>query len=225
MTAPRRRKKDADEKLLFETEEGEAASPAVRGNWAGDEDPSQEMYRELLLPKKTIQLAVSGPVLITEVERNIIDTPSFQRLRGIRQLGAACQVYPTALHTRFDHSIGTMGVVDQMIRSIRTNEHNSDEERRITREEETLARLYGLLHDVPHVPFGHTIEDELGILERHDKNKPRIEHFLGETSEIGSIIVKNFGRHFHKLFMAVYSWDENPAVSTSSGTMVAMVSQ
>jgi dGTP triphosphohydrolase len=81
-----------------------------------------------------------------------------------------------------------------MITAIRTNEHNSDEERRITRKEETLCRLYGLLHDVPHVPFGHTIEDELGILERHDKNKERIEHFFGLKSEIGQIIIREYGK-------------------------------
>jgi HD superfamily phosphohydrolase len=187
-------------------------APFMVGNWAGDEDPSQEKYRVRLLPKKTIQIAVSGQVHLSEIEREIIDTESFQRLRGVRQLGAACQVYPTALHTRFDHSIGTMGVVAQMITAIRTNEHNSDEERRITRKEETLCRLYGLLHDVPHVPFGHTIEDELGILERHDKNKERIEHFFGLKSEIGQIIVREYGKEFHELFLKVYQWDEKPEV-------------
>jgi hypothetical protein len=42
---------------------------------------------DYLKPKKTIQIAVSGGVLVTETEREILDTPDFQRLRGIRQLG------------------------------------------------------------------------------------------------------------------------------------------
>lgn len=201
----------ASDELPFPVEaQSSLPSQPMVGNWAGDESPDQERFRTRLLPKKTIQIAVSGQILISGIEREIIDTEAFQRLRGVRQLGAACQVYPTALHTRFDHSLGTMGVVAQMINAIRTNEHNSDEERRITREEETVCRLYGLLHDVPHVPFGHTIEDELGVLKRHDKNEERIEHFLGKSSEIGKIIVREYGEDFHGLFLKVYQWDEKP---------------
>ena len=120
-------------------------------------------FFDMLKPKKTINIAVSGRVTISEIEQNIIDTPAFQRLRGIRQLGAACQVYPTALHTRFDHSIGTLEMVKQMISKIRDNMHSEGDEKEITAEEETLARLYALLHDITHVPFGHMLEDELGV--------------------------------------------------------------
>ena len=204
------KKRQKDELPLgMNTQGSDSLSPMV-GNWAGDEDSSQEKFRTRLLPKKTIQIAVSGQVLISEIERRIIDTPAFQRLRGVRQLGAACQVYPTALHTRFDHSIGTLGVVAQMIKAIRANEHNSSSERRITREEETAARLYALLHDVPHVPFGHTIEDELGILTRHDKNENRINFFLGKDSDIGKIITSEYGDAFHAFLLEIYKWNENP---------------
>ncbi len=103
-----------------------------------------------------------------------------------------------------------MGVVADMITSIRTNEHNSDAERRITRKEETLARLYALLHDISHVPFGHTIEDELQILVRHDKNEARIDYYLGPDSEIGKIIVREYGADFLELLLKIYRWDENP---------------
>ena len=59
----------------------------------------------LLRPTKTIRIAVSGDVLLTELEIQLIDTPDFQRLRGVRQLGTASFVYPTSLHTRFDHAL------------------------------------------------------------------------------------------------------------------------
>jgi hypothetical protein len=74
-----------------------------------------------------------------------------------------------------------------------------------------MARIYALIHDITHVPFGHTIEDELGILIRHDKNKKRIEHFLGLESRVGKIIVKWFGEKFHQDLMRVFQWDEDTA--------------
>src|SRR5712664_2217045 len=76
---------------------------------------------DFLRPKKTMQIAVSGGVLVTDLERRIIDTPDFQRLRGIRQLGLAYFVYPTALHTRFDHSLGTLHMATRMVHAIREN--------------------------------------------------------------------------------------------------------
>ena len=171
---------------------------------------SKKGYAELLRPKKTIQLAASGPVMINEVERRIIDTPDFQRLRGVRQLGAAYLVYPTALHTRFDHSLGTLQMAEEMMWAIRRNQHSDPTERHISKRQEALARLYALLHDVTHVPFGHSIEDELGLLERHDHNETRIERFLGQQSQIGRIIVEEFGSELHRLLLAIYRWDENP---------------
>jgi HD superfamily phosphohydrolase len=167
---------------------------------------------EFLKPKKTIQLAASGPVMITELERAIIDTRSFQRLRGVRQLGAAYLVYPTALHTRFDHSLGTLQMVAEMIRLIRSNLHSEAADQKvITTEQEIVARLYALLHDITHVPFGHTIEDELQILDRHDENDGRIQRFLGIKSEIGSIIVQRLGSEFQQRLLEVYRWDDKKA--------------
>lgn len=167
-------------------------------------------WRELQKPKKTIQLAASGEVMVTLPEKEIIDTRDFQRLRRVRQLGAACVVYPTALHTRFDHSIGTMGMVWTMIQSITGNQHNTSDESQISPRQKCLTRVYALIHDVPHIPFGHTIEDELGIFERHDKNTRRIERFLGAQSAIGQIVIHHFGAEFHADLLRLYNWDEKP---------------
>jgi hypothetical protein len=69
---------------------------------------------------KTIRIAASGDVFVTRLEREIIDTPDFQRLHGVRQLGTALHVYPTALHTRFDHSLGTLAMADRMVKAIKS---------------------------------------------------------------------------------------------------------
>jgi hypothetical protein len=159
---------------------------------------------------KTIRIAVTGDVLLTGLETAIIDTPDFQRLRGVRQLGSVNLVYPTALHTRFDHSLGTLAMADRMIRAIRNNTHNEGDEKKIEPIQEALIRLYALLHDVPHVPFGHTIEDELGIFTRHDKNPDRFERFFGEASDIGKLIKEHLGPYdprAYERFKAIYRWN------------------
>lgn len=78
-------------------------------------------FKNLLKPQKTFRIAVSGDVQVTRLEREIIDTLDFQRLGGVRQLGSVVHVFRTALHTRFDHSLGTLAMVDRMMRAIATN--------------------------------------------------------------------------------------------------------
>jgi uncharacterized protein len=162
---------------------------------------------EWLIPAKTIRIAVSGDVHLTCLEKEIIDTKDFQRLRGVRQLGTVNLVYPTALHTRFDHSIGTLSMAARIARSIKENRHSLPDEREISETHEVLIRLYALLHDVPHVPFGHTIEDELGIYTRHDKNPDRFKRFFGQTSDIGSLLIKRLGMPIYLRFAAIYRWN------------------
>jgi HD superfamily phosphohydrolase len=165
---------------------------------------------DYLKPKKTMQIAVNGGVLVTEIERQILDTPEFQRLRGIRQLGLAHLVYPTSLHTRFDHSLGTLNMAVRMMDAIRNNAHGLPVERIISNEQVAMTRLYALVHDITHIPYGHTIEDELELLERHDQNDKRIQHFLGRDTNIGRIISKEFGDDFHNKLLQIYRWDGKP---------------
>ena len=175
---------------------------------------------DYLKPKKTMQIAVSGGIPVTEIERQIIDTPDFQRLRSIRELGLAHLVYPTALHTRFDHSIGTLHMAAQMTRSIRDNPHNSLEERLMTDEQVALIRIYALVHDITHIPYGHTLEDELRLFTRHDENTDRIKHFLGPKSRIGSIIIDSFDKQFHDNLLSIYSWNGESSDRTFSSEEV-----
>ena len=198
---------DAQRQQLFE-EEARAVTrirPEQAQFWTDDDDC--RAANELLRPTKTIRIAVTGDVLLTALEVELVDTPDFQRLRRVRQLGTASFVYPTALHTRFDHALGTLEMAARMLDSIRKNRHNTDDERTITADQEVLVRLYALLHDVPHVPYGHTLEDELHILERHDENSERLEHFFGANSRIGSIIAKALGGGGLKNFLRIYRWD------------------
>jgi HD superfamily phosphohydrolase len=156
-----------------------------------------------LRPFKAVRLAVSGDVALNRLETRLVDTRDFQRLRHLRQLGTACWVWPTALHCRFDHSLGTLAMTQAMIQALRANIQYPEAWRHVPPEQEQLARLLALLHDVTHVPFGHTIEDECRVFPRHDADPARLERFFGPASDMGKILAKGLGPELHGRLMAL----------------------
>ncbi len=90
-----------------------------------------------------------------ELSFDLIEHPFFQRLRRIKQLGMTHLVYPGALHTRFQHSIGAMHLMSQAIASLRSKGHE------ISKIEESDAEIAILLHDIGHGPFSHALENSL----------------------------------------------------------------
>ncbi len=165
-----------------------------------------EADKKLLEPHKTFRVAVSGDVTLTKLETEIIDTRDFQRLRYIKQLGTAYLVYPTALHTRFDHSLGTLHEATRLIRNIRENPLSSESQKQIPNEDELLIRLAALLHDITHVPFGHTLEDETKVLTMtHTEDKDRRVTLLGRDSEIGNKLLKTVGEGNYSNLMDILS--------------------
>jgi HD superfamily phosphohydrolase len=100
----------------------------------------------------------------------VLDTPEMQRLRGVKQLGTAYLVYPGALHTRFDHMIGSLHMAGRMIEAVNLSfELDPAACVRVSEEEARVIRIAALVHDVTHIPFGHSIEDQDGIFGRHDE--------------------------------------------------------
>src|SRR5262249_18294620 len=103
---------------------------------------------------------VHGDVYLTHEELLVLDTPEMQRLRGIKQLGTAFLVYPGAVHTRFDHSIGVLHMTQRMIEAINRNfELAPRDTLGIGEREARVLRIAALVHDVTHIPYGHHIED------------------------------------------------------------------
>lgn len=101
---------------------------------------------------KLIVDSIHGDIHLNEREVAIIDTPSFQRLRHLKQLAMAQMVYPAATHTRFAHSIGALGT---MIRILRVAGKNGVP---LSDDEKENLRLAALLHDVGHYPYSHLRE-------------------------------------------------------------------
>lgn len=116
---------------------------------------------------------VHGDITLTPRLVEILDTREVQRLRGIKQLGTAYLIYPGALHTRFDHSVGTCHLAGRLLDTLGSNGFP------VSSEEREWLMAAALLHDVTHIPFGHTFEDERRIFPRHDAGG-RLAYFLGE---------------------------------------------
>lgn len=117
---------------------------------------------------------IHGDIELSPLEATILDLPAVQRLRGIKQLGTANLVYPGAVHTRFDHSVGTCAAAHRLIEGLRRNGNV------ISADEEDLIGVAALLHDVTHVPYGHTLEDERSLFPRHDKGNRLARMLSGE---------------------------------------------
>ncbi|MEE8403252.1 MAG: HD domain-containing protein, partial [Candidatus Hydrothermarchaeaceae archaeon] len=99
---------------------------------------------------KVIRDSIHGDVFLSDLEFDIIDTPEFQRLRRIKQLGMTHLVYPSANHTRFEHSIGSLHLAGRIADRLDID----------VRERENV-RIAALLHDVGHGPLSHTSEEFL----------------------------------------------------------------
>ena len=106
--------------------------------------------------KKIINDPLYGFINIpSELVFDVIETPIFQRLRRINQMGLADFVYPGALHTRFHHALGAMHLMGRTLDNLREKGHE------ITSQEYEAALLAILLHDVGHGPFSHSLENVL----------------------------------------------------------------
>jgi len=140
-----------------------------------------------------IQDALHGYIELSEEEKNIVDQPEFQRLRRIRQMGLTSLVYPSATHTRFQHSLGVMHVAGEFAESLGLNEERKKE-----------LRLAGLLHDTGHGPFSHASEvvaEKKGISHedlscrvieslgtKFSADKDRVKKIIKGDLEIGRVV-------------------------------------
>ncbi|TBR24263.1 MAG: HD domain-containing protein [Candidatus Nitrosotenuis sp.] len=121
-------------------------------------------------------------IRVYETELKIIDSPIFQRLRRIRQLSGAHLTYPSAQHSRFEHSLGVMHIAAQAANALK-------EKGLLNQDQIQNIRLAALLHDVGHGPFSHLFEEVL-------QEKRKISHEeMGKNiilkSEIGDTLSKS----------------------------------
>ncbi len=122
-------------------------------------------------------------IRVDAVALELVDTPVFQRLRYVRQLGLAYFVYPGATHTRFEHALGAYHLCRIAVALIRERGELSD----IPDDECTITSIAALLHDVGHYPFSHALE-EIGATHHEE-----VAHHLITTGQIATILRNSFG--------------------------------
>jgi uncharacterized protein len=146
-----------------------------------------------------IRCPIHGFIGLNEFEKRIVDHPIFQRLRRIRQLAWTDHVYPAAMHTRFEHSLGVMHVATMLYDSIVGSSSQLLQstfgytEAGLIRDRQKV-RLAGLLHDVGHSPFSHGSEElypEKPVIEARAgtsvSKKPEVKHFRHEDYSFAMI--------------------------------------
>lgn len=145
---------------------------------------------------KVVADPIHGDIYLNQLEVLVTDSVPMQRLRRVRQLGTTCFVYPAATHSRFSHSLGTVRAVQDLLDAVwdqRTRPKAAHGRLDEWADADTLdyhfaratilARLGGLLHDLCHLPFGHSIEDDLKLLMPHDKNEWRFDLLWSQMPE------------------------------------------
>ena len=126
---------------------------------------------------KVINDPIYGPMYFRPAIISIIDTPQFQRLRDIKQLGGTCYIYPGGIHTRFDHSLGTCHITGRVLKILK--ERNADIAGILTDKRILSLEIAALCHDLGQGPFSRVYQDQFlseirGVHWDHNENSVRI---------------------------------------------------
>ncbi len=104
-----------------------------------------------------------------EFIRDLINTPEFQRLRRVRQLGVSSFTYPGAEHTRFAHSLGVFNFAQRILEVLRRRYADAKELQELLSTQQRMVKAAALLHDIGHGPFSHMIERAFEAVADHEK--------------------------------------------------------
>lgn len=128
---------------------------------------------------KLIGCSIHGAIRVEPMALKIINTPEFQRMRFIKQLGMCYQVYPAATHTRFEHSIGVYHLAGRILEKIQQKYPDKEyyilelgKTQKLTDKIIECIKIAALCHDIGHGPFSHIFDDIL----LKDMDHPNKDH-------------------------------------------------
>lgn len=158
-----------DDKDLFQDED--ELGPLSQESLHFDKDADDDF--SLMVDYKVFNDPIHGHILVHPLLVKIIDTPQFQRLRKVKQLGATYFVYPGGSHNRFEHCIGVSYLAEKLARMLQKKQGCLN----ITDKDVLCVAMAGLCHDLGHGPFSHSFD---GLF------LPRVRPNCSWTHEVGS---------------------------------------
>ncbi|ERG88567.1 MAG: HD superfamily phosphohydrolase, partial [halophilic archaeon J07HX5] len=148
----------------------------IVSNGLNGSDPVAEPFTHQAVSSHmtTIKDSVHDHIEVTGVARDLLDTPPVQRLRRIKQLGMAVLVYPSANHTRFEHSLGVYHLADRALNQLGVEGRTAKR-----------VRAAALLHDIGHPPYSHNIE---ALLHRKTGKYHDEVHDLLRSGQVAEVL-------------------------------------
>lgn len=146
------------------------------------------------LYKRTIFDTLHGHIKLNRVETRILETPYYQRLRWVRQLGFSFYVFPGATHTRHAHALGVLHVMHRVLQGIGLAVPDEKFFDSKNHEKATIfhrmMRLAAMLHDIGTLPFSHTIE--LAYINHwKEQQRHKAPKYTASHEVLGSHIILN----------------------------------
>jgi HD superfamily phosphohydrolase len=183
---------------------------------------------------KRIRTVLYEDQRLSSAELEVIHTPAMQRLYGLRQLGLSDRVFIDASHSRIHHVVGVLQQVDKLVYAIIHSLRRSDRTLRIgaakdgqqtfpasklaifVRKRRPVIRFIGLLHDLTHAPFGHTVEDEIRLVEtKHDEPERQADAFYRLLCQlIAWLCVEAYGPDFEHFPASLKPFQSQGATAT-----------
>jgi HD superfamily phosphohydrolase len=122
---------------------------------------------------------IHGNISIDPLAKRIIDTEEFQRLRSIKQLGCCNYVFPSATHTRFEHSIGVYHLACKYIDIL------NQEQEYYNCTESKCVKVAALIHDLGHGPYSHLFDDLFDQEKHHEYRSIQIFKYIDKKYNFG----------------------------------------
>jgi uncharacterized protein len=149
-------------------------------------------------------------IVLEPAAARVVDTPAFQRLRYVRQLGHAFLVYPGATHTRFEHVLGAYGLAQRALDGLRRRGALDGLDGR----DALRIRLGALLHDIGHYPFSHALE-ESGFTSHEAIG----EQLLGEGALAAALAEAGFDDPVREFGALIRGASDHPLAGLISGSI------
>ena len=116
---------------------------------------------------------IHGNIIIDDLAKRIINTEEFQRLRSIKQLGCCNYVFPSAVHTRFEHSLGVYHLAKKYIKILNTDGQFTDNDIK-------CITIGALIHDIGHGPYSHLFDEIIDVDKNHEYRSIELLNYMNK---------------------------------------------